>query len=260
VLYETRQKLKAANNGAHIGIKLGLNSLYGKFAQQIGYDEVTKKIPPYHNLAIAGYITSYCRAMMVEATMQNPGAIIAYETDGIFSTAELNLPVGKGLGQWDLMIWDDLYYFQSGFRFGIMNGEVSKAATRGIPSKDISLNRMKAEITNMLSRVVIMQTNFITLQLATARNRLHTAGNWITAPRVLQVMQENLDGKRIHDPDCYMCDVDKEGIRSYRWEAPHLTVPHAGYEGTLSCPHPVLWSDVGNSVPLPEPKDIEIAP
>ncbi|HEY6022365.1 MAG TPA: DNA polymerase, partial [Candidatus Paceibacterota bacterium] len=60
-LYNKRAALKKANDGAHIGLKLGLNSLYGKLAQQIGFDPGPPlRLPPYHSLEWAGYITSHC--------------------------------------------------------------------------------------------------------------------------------------------------------------------------------------------------------
>lgn len=251
ILYRTRQQLKANGNGAHIGIKLGLNSLYGKFAQQVGYTKENGRIPPYHNLAIAGYVTATCRAMMIEAMTEHPESVIAFETDGIFSMQPLSLNVGKGLGEWDLTVYDDMWYYQSGFRFGILDGEVVKPATRGIPLKDITLEKMQDMINNNLSLVSLKQTNFITMKWAMSMNRPQDIGRWIEMPRDLQLMCESPKGKRVHDPDCYMCDVDEEGIRTYRWDGPHVTIPATGYEDSLSVAHKVLWSEIpGVSEPI----------
>lgn len=260
MLYQTRQQLKAKGNGAHIGIKLGLNSLYGKFAQQVGYDEDRKVLPPYHNLAIAGYITATCRARMIDACIEDPTSIIAFETDGIFSKRPLgNLSVSTNLGGWDLSTYDDMWYLQSGFRFGIKDGKVIKAATRGVPAKDISLDRFTKEIRNCLSTLSIDHTQFITLGQAYAWRKPHLSGQWRTSPRVLSVMLENPHGKRIHDPDCYMCDADSDGIRSYRWNMCHFTVPKSGYEGTLSYPHAVIWSVTDSELDEPQ-EDVIIEP
>lgn len=255
ILYNTRIKLKQRGNGAHIGIKLGLNSLYGKFAQQIGYDDESKRVPPYHNLAIAGFVTAKCRSMMVEAMTHNPAAVIAFETDGIFTTSPLPLPIGTGLGQWDLTVYDDMWYYQSGFRFGILDGEVIKPATRGIPAKDISLTTIQAAITNALSTLELEQTQFITLQWAYSMNHPEMAGQWKTGTKTLRLMAENPVGKRYHDPDCYMCDVDSSGIRHYRNDMAHVTLPAEGYEGQLSEPHRVLWSELGG---IREEPDYEV--
>src|SRR6185437_11524107 len=64
-LYLKRKALKAGGDGAHVGIKLGLNSLYGKLAQQIGWkvtEDGTLRLPPFHQLEWAGFTTSHCRA------------------------------------------------------------------------------------------------------------------------------------------------------------------------------------------------------
>jgi len=248
LLYRTRQQLKAKGNGAHIGIKLGLNSLYGKFAQQIGYTEENKRIPPYHNLAIAGYVTAVCRSRMIDAAAISPESIIAFETDGVFSMSPLEgLEVSSELGAWDLTVYDDIWYYQSGFRFGIIDGEVVKPATRGIPVKDITLEAIREHIVDALSVVTTEQTQFITLTWANALNKPELIGQWKTAPREMRLMAENPTGKRVHDPDCYMCDVDSNGIRTYRWDSPHVTIPASGYEDQLSFAHKVLWSDVAGA-------------
>lgn len=244
VLYNTRQKLKAKGNGAHIGIKLGLNSLYGKFAQQIGYDDKTHRIPPYHNLAIAGYVTAVCRSMMIDAARLNPEAVIAFETDGIFTNAELPLDIGIGLGEWDRTVYDDMYYYQSGFRFGILDGQVVKPATRGVPVKDIELDKVRATITNALSTIAVDHTQFISLNQAYAWRKPHLAGQWKMSPKTLQLMAENIGGKRVHDPDCPACDIDIDGLRHYRWDVSHITIPASGFEGMLSTAHKVLWSEL----------------
>lgn len=82
-------------------IKLGLNSLYGKMAQQVGGRE--GKPPSYFQLEWAGYVTSGVRAMLMRAAMQQMPHIIAIATDGIFATAPLDLPTPeiKQLGAWE---------------------------------------------------------------------------------------------------------------------------------------------------------------
>lgn len=109
--YARRQQLVAISkatgvpNGEQMIIKLGLNSLYGKTAQQVGFTigEDGVKPPSYFQLEWAGYVTAGCRAKLMEAARQNPLAIIAFATDGLFSTAPLDLhcPDEKVLGAWE---------------------------------------------------------------------------------------------------------------------------------------------------------------
>lgn len=83
-------------------IKLGLNSLYGKTAQQLGGNLL--KAPPYHQLEWAGYITSATRARLYTAAVKDPSSIIGFATDGIFTTKPLPLELSttKQMGAWEL--------------------------------------------------------------------------------------------------------------------------------------------------------------
>ena len=82
-------------------IKLGLNSSYGKMAQQLGGSGNSP--PPYFQLEWAGFVTSGCRAALMKAAMQAPNDIISFATDGLFSLAPLDLPTPKDkvLGAWE---------------------------------------------------------------------------------------------------------------------------------------------------------------
>lgn len=105
--YETRKKWTKKpdqewQKGGEKIIKLGLNSLYGKCAQQLGGTDTEP--PTYHQLEWAGYITSHTRANLFKLARVNPSAIIGFATDGVFSTkplmAEKN--TDKKLGAWEL--------------------------------------------------------------------------------------------------------------------------------------------------------------
>lgn len=244
-LYVTRQQLKAKGNGAHIGIKLGLNSLYGKLAQQIGWTDESGRKPPFHNLAAAGYVTAKCRALLLDGIALDPEAIIATETDGIFSTRELPLQCSSSLGAWERTEYDDIWYLQSGFRFGIKDGKVIKPATRGIPVADISLERIKEQIVNSSSELVVDTNQFVTLGLALHRNKPQIAGQWLKGTKNMLLMCEEAQGKRIHDPACPECYTPQGlDVRIYRWEQLHITFPATGQEYQLSYPHKVLWSEI----------------
>jgi hypothetical protein len=98
-------RLRGEPDGRQIAIRLGLNALYGKLAQQVGarYIERQWKLPRYFQLEWAGWITAACRAKLMLAALQKPHAIISFATDGIFSTEPLDLdcPDRKVLGAWD---------------------------------------------------------------------------------------------------------------------------------------------------------------
>jgi hypothetical protein len=114
-LYDERRILKSQGSSAQRALKLILNSLYGKLAQTVGG---TKQKPPrWHQLEYAGYITSYTRAMIYRAISINPSAIIAAETDAVFSTEPLDLPVTDELGDWEQKEYAEITYLQSGFYY-----------------------------------------------------------------------------------------------------------------------------------------------
>lgn len=117
-LYERRKALKAAGDGAHVGIKLCLNSMYGKGAQQVGWNRRTNEPPTWHQLEWAGFVTSWCRAQVLKAAMQDLDAVIAFETDALFTKRPLNLPVSDRLGEWEETVFESLTYVQSGHYYG----------------------------------------------------------------------------------------------------------------------------------------------
>lgn len=105
--YKTRQQFiknptEDWQKGAEKIIKLGLNSLYGKTAQQIGGRG--GKAPAYHQMEWAGYITSATRARLYTAAKANPSAVIGFATDGLFTTEKFPLDCSrtKAIGAWEL--------------------------------------------------------------------------------------------------------------------------------------------------------------
>lgn len=112
-VFRKRNEFKAAGNeGASIGLKLPLNSLYGSIAQAKGG---LPNLPPWsQQLLWAGAITAYTRARMYLAYMLNPDAVVHIATDGIISTEPLALDNGKGLGKWEVTEMENLTVVQYG--------------------------------------------------------------------------------------------------------------------------------------------------
>lgn len=123
--YEWRRKLKDQGNKAEVPIKLGLNSLYGKMAQQVGMAKENKETgkwefvkPTYHNLCWAGFITSSTRATLYTVGLQDAHSVIAFATDAVITTAFCpKVTVGKGLGEFTHEEFDGILMVQPGVYF-----------------------------------------------------------------------------------------------------------------------------------------------
>jgi hypothetical protein len=97
------QQRKAMEYGQGIVIKLILNSLYGKLAQQVG--EQKGKKPPFQCFYWAGAITAGTRAKIMRALKQagtlTTSPVIGIATDSLVSLRKLDLPIGGELGEWE---------------------------------------------------------------------------------------------------------------------------------------------------------------
>lgn len=206
-LYNKRRALKLAGDGAHVGIKLALNSLYGKLAQQVGWErkaDGTLRIPPFHQLEWAGYTTSWCRAAVLRACLDNLADVIAFETDAVFTSVPLDVTCGSNLGDFEAIRFESMTYVQSGMYF---TDETTK--TRGVdrckcpPTVAIcecgSLTRAlvlsKLAEPNVRDRVVVAKlTRFVGAGVALAQSW----DRW----RTWEVMEKRMTleptGKRVH--------------------------------------------------------------
>jgi hypothetical protein len=89
--FRHRRLLKKTGNAAHVAIKLGLNSLYGKTAQRKGSQR-------FYSLAWAGFLTAATRAKLSDAMIETD--TISTMTDSIFSRTEMGGLSDEELGGW----------------------------------------------------------------------------------------------------------------------------------------------------------------
>lgn len=192
-LYWQRKKL--GKDGAGIVLKLLLNSFYGKLAQSVG-------VAPYANPIWASFVTSWVRAQLLSAMngLDNafPGSdVIMAATDGFFSTKPRDLPCSENLGDWTQTVHDSMFVVQSGVYF-LPGGNLK---TRGTPYKKVleNENRFREQWPTYLESMKTWQTlsdmttcsvpvdvtNFTSLQLALARGKQETAGQWVSDVRQL---------------------------------------------------------------------------
>lgn len=109
-VYEQRQAWKREGNDAQKILKLGMNAIYGKMAQA----SFQRQKPAYQSYVYAGLITSYTRGRVLSLAAQNPKSIIAFATDGVFSTSPLKCDTRDEMGLWETSQANNFYILQSG--------------------------------------------------------------------------------------------------------------------------------------------------
>lgn len=229
-IYEQRKKLQEAGDGAEVGLKLVLNTAYGKLAQQVGYMPADAKhpesIPPYHQLDWAGYVTSYTRAKIFEAGLEQIHNVIAFETDAIYLEAELyQIPVGDKLGEYRETKYKELTYINSGMYFGIKETGEEVYKLRGIQADTLTLEEIKdkLKLPEPGRKILVPQHRFISA--AQIVNHLNL-NNW----RTWQIQNIDLKlypvGKRVH----YLCSCTPEITDNLFIGGFHTTIPSKGYK------------------------------
>jgi hypothetical protein len=138
---QRQQLLKAGDYGERI-IKLGLNAIYGKLAQEEGY---AGKRPAYQNYIWAGMITSNTRAMLLDAAAQNPYAITHMATDGIYSVRPLQLEChDTQLGAWEHKQLEDMLLVSNGI-YDYKNNDKEVKKTRGWDYQAVPFDKLREQ-------------------------------------------------------------------------------------------------------------------
>jgi hypothetical protein len=229
-LYDQRAIWKAQGNSAHFAAKLGMNSIYGKFAQQVGGTK--EKIPKWHQLDWAAMITGYTRAKLFSAMMLAPDNIIACETDSIFSTVSLPLDIGTKLGQWDLEVHDNILYIQNGIYF--TNGEHAKYKIRGLGKGMVDYDHML----NSMNSTFLEPYDVSVRRFRTMGSSLGTDKWCVWEDQIKTVNPMAGDRKRVHVKE--HCDACKHGL-TFR-EGLHDMIPNPTFGIAKTTPYKILWN------------------
>lgn len=239
-IYYERLAMKERGDPAERTLKLEMNSAYGKFAQRAGWHRKGDRVPSYHQLEWAGYITSHTRAKLFKAYQSgNLGNIIAFETDAIFTTGPMALDVGKNLGQWSETKLSNILYIQSGFYFA-NDGEL--AHYRGFDKGSINYDKCMHWLDSLdphntwsdnNPRLYGQTKRFIGFKRALQSRQPNYWRSWEQGPREISIGK---DGKRVHMPGCPLC------AKNMKWsEGLHgLTV---SMHGGKSWPHRIPWDE-----------------
>lgn len=246
-MYDTRMRL-GKKNLLSMPFKLGPNSMYGKYAQTVGWDQKKKLPPKSHALPVAGWATSYCRAMVYGAMMNDPASIIAVETDAIYTTSDphdWDLRIGSELGAWDIGVYDEMIYMQSGMYHYKEGGEWKGTRSRGMSRSEYP-QRLAAEYVQSLgsgpdvqwgAMQVTTKPRFIGAgaALGSSAPLKATMTSWRSIPKEMALGDT---GKRVHLPRA--CSECAAGISP--WEKPHRLAIKSRSDGrTLSSARRLPW-------------------
>lgn len=227
-VYAQRRRFKVQGLRAEYGLKLGMNSLYGKLAQQAGW-RPGRSVPAFHQLLWAGMITSITRAKMYDAAMGHPNDVIAFATDAIFSERGIDwITEGSELGQWSVDEFLGMTIAQSGVYWLLTDeGWVSKyrGFDPGCLEREYVLDAWQTS-----SKVKAQTTRFIGMgsALAMKEEDWSTWRRWLTMPRELDPVPT---GKRIPGPNTDYSG----GLRS--------TLPAPNPQEGMSLKHKIVWID-----------------
>ena len=234
-IYELRAKLRAEGNAAQKGLKLGLNSLYGKIAQSVGAirNEGEWRKPTWHHALWAGWITAYCRAKIMQAIGQRTESLIAIETDAVFVTEPIDeLTLGEALGEWERTDLDSILYIRSGIYHAITDKGLRKIKSRGVESAHIHSEDYWLDVFSTLPYEQRTITSTVT-RFGTDLRQPWRFGNWYS--QTISVRLPDVFGKRVHVPRrCRACELGD----SYA-DSPH----------DLICPQPFIDSATVASTP-----------
>ena len=183
-MFALRAQWKKAGNGAEKVLKLGLNSLYGKMAQQVGGSEIAA--PRYHCMEAAGWITSTTRARLFRAGVQAGPHAIMLATDAVYSTAPLNLENG-GLGTWEPESHATGTFVQSGV-YWVGDGEEEKHHYRGFDADSLERDRVRQGWADGVSVLAARSSRFVTMgQAVGSVSQWKRWRQWVTDPRRLRL-------------------------------------------------------------------------
>lgn len=247
-MFDERIRL-GKKNVVSMPYKLGPNSMYGKLAQRVGWDEKNRLPPKSHCLPLAGWITSSCRAALYRVMLQIPRhKLIAVETDGLYTTmdpSELVLDMGDQLGQWGMDVYDEMLYLQNGVYHRREGDEWKPPKARGLDIASVSLDVVSDYFRNcnpgdFPTLTVQMRERFIGLNAAYVRGRgirvKEYLGRWEAGERV---MEPGGKGKRAHLPKvCTECNM---GVSA--WDSPHRLAIRSRSIGEMSTPHNLPWEN-----------------
>jgi hypothetical protein len=256
--FDKRLVLQRLGNPAEKTIKWGLAAVYGAFGRRVGWDRKTRTAPRSHELAWAGFITSWCRAEMYRLGYEcwKRGGLVSIDTDGVTSTVPFEeswLPrgVGEGLGQWKLESFAGIMYWGSGFYWLLdEDGSWSTAKSRGVKKGTIAVNLALEALEasdyqcrpNKPATIEVTRTRFVGFREALNRHDMNSWRHWISGP------YKSVMGR---SETCFHAPRFCRKCRSPEADMMHI-ITHAGPRAMESEPHKLPWLEEQPEMPREE--------
>lgn len=225
-MYYERLIMKERKDPAQLAQKLGMNSIYGKLAQRVGWDETNKQPPKYHHQWYAGLTTSWCRARILDLMLKNHDDIISVETDGLYSLKPLQVADKPLLGYWESNKYDSGAFIQSGM-YLLSKDKEWTVKSRGVEKKAHQSLIDQIFEYDLSKKIETTTTRYCGIPMHIGKDTRHT---WKQDHRT---MQWGGAGKRHHTPFCPAC-VGNADIHLTT-----ITTPITGH----SLPRALPWRD-----------------
>jgi hypothetical protein len=240
--YQQRLEFKREGNMAQEALKLGINSIYGKFAQQEGWlagieGERLQRLPSYHDLLWAGMITSATRSKMFELAMQKPNNAVAFATDAVFSLSELDCKISDQMGAYSYEQYDGMTIVQAGV-YWLQKEGLWKSKYRGFDKGSLQREMVINAWSNGTDHLDVTLTRFVGMgsALSSGKRFAEKWRTWDTQPRKLDIIPQ---GKR------------RLGGVDYKSLATQFMMTEAEVnmnDEVMSTPYPLAWLDGPNAM------------
>lgn len=245
--YDKRKRWKVEGNAAQIALKLLMNAITGKAAQRVGWDPKTGRIPGWHQLEWAGWVTSFTRAGMFELISRIPfDKLISIETDGVYTTmspSELGIEASNTLGGWSVDEYTEAMYVQSGLAWLRKPDGTWETKRRGLDPESFTLDRCQEYLGTLVPNdewptYEGITTRFTSMgQALASRDPKARHCVWVTDKRYVSTGHQ---GKRIHV--AARCTACAEGVDAYTKAHDLVISPQSIQDGKPnSYPHSIPW-------------------
>lgn len=214
--FEHRAQLKHEKHPGEKVLKLGLNAIYGKLAQGVGWNG---NAPPFQSFYWAGAITAGTRAKLLDVAMSAPDQLVMIATDGIFFDQPAPvIETGKCLGEWEVSTLTNAFVAQPGVYEAWDEDGERIAKSRGFFAREINFDSVRAlyEQDGPYAIAEYESTRFVGLGAALISRDMDKWRKWHTANRKLAMYPnrkhiKDFDARpTVHNPPKMLAGVESE--------------------------------------------------